>query len=226
VIRAAGHVQDQDDPVTPTEIYYDPADVADSVTLYFHADNALHIVTGARGSLTITSAKRQYGVMRFEFTGLVTPPAAGAMPTIDTSAFVKPLPFRAANVEFGLLGQSNVPLHSLTLNGGQEVGFYETSEEEAIEQQDRVSNFQALIEHPDLATWNIFQDIENSTIGALSFALGTAPGNIFEIAAGEVQITNPPTRSNENGITALQIGGPIIASDTSANPTGYRITVK
>ena len=167
LIRAAGHAQDQDDPTTPTEIYYDPIDDdVPSLTMYFHHDKTLYKVVGARGSLTMECGKRQYGYMQFEFMGLIEEYVGGTMPTVDQSAFVKPLPFRAANVDFTLFSALR-PLHTLTVTGGQEVNFYETSEEETLEQEDRSSTFQATIEHPDLNTgWDFYQAIRDDDEGA------------------------------------------------------------
>lgn len=226
ILRAAGHAQSEDDEVTPTEIYYDPIDDdVPSCTLYFYGDKTLHQVVGARGGVTMTLGKRQYGVMQFRFLGLIDDIAGGTIPTLDQSAFVKPVPFRAANVDFSLFGDTR-PLHNLTFTGGQSISFYETSEEETLEQEDRGSSWEALIEHPDLSSWDVYAAIQNDTIGALELVLGTTGGNIFQINAGEVQMLNAPTRSSENGVVALGVGGSVIASDTSATPTGYRITVK
>jgi hypothetical protein len=227
LMRAAGHAQDSDDPGgTPSEIYYDPIDTdVDSVTLYFQGDDVRHRVVGARGSVSFEFGKRQYGYMQFDFLGLIEDIADNAMPTVDTSAFVKPVPFRAANVDFSLFGAIR-PLHSLTINGGQQVDFYETSVDEALEQQDRQSDFQATIEQASISDWDWASAVRDGTVGALQYVHGTTAGNIVQIDAGEVQILRPPRRSSENGIVALQLGGSIIASSTSAQPTGYRITVK
>jgi len=227
LIRAAGHAQDSDDPGgTPTEIYYDPIeDDVPSATMYFYGDKTLHKVVGARGSLSMSLGKRQYGIMSFTFMGLIESIAGGTIPTLDQSGFVKPVPFRAANVDFTLFGALR-PLHSLTINGGQTVSFYETSEEETLEQEDRESSWEASIEHPDLSSWDVYAAIQDDTIGALQLVLGTTGGNIFQVDADELQMLNAPSRSSETGVVALGVGGRIIASDTSANPTGYRITVK
>lgn len=226
VLRAAGHAQSEDDETTPTEIYYDPIDDdVPSLTLYFHGDKTLHKCVGSRGSLTMTLSKRAYGYMRFEFMCLIEDIAAGTMPDADTSAFTKPIPFRESTVDFSLFGDVR-PIHSLTINGGQEVSFYETSENETLEQEDRSSTWEATIEHPDLSVWDIYADIRNDVIGTLELVLGTTGGNIFQVNAGEVQMLNSPSRSNENGIVALGVGGSVIASSTSATTTGYRITVK
>jgi len=227
LMRAAGHVQDSDDPGgSPTEIYYDPIDTGvDSCTFYFHGDDQRHRVVGARGSVTMEFGKRQYGYFQFEFLGLILDVTDTATPAIDQSAFVKPVPFRAANVDFSLFGATRA-LHSLTITGGQQVDFYETSVEESLEQQDRNSSWQASIEQPSISDWDWFSAIQNDTIGALEYIHGTTAGNIVQIDAGEVQALSPPRRQNEGGIVALQLGGSIIASSTSAQTTGYRVTVK
>lgn len=228
VLRAAGHAQSEDDESTPTEIYYDPIDEdVPSLTLYFHHDKTLYKIVGARGSLTMECGKRQYGYMSFEFMGLIEEYVGATMPDVDQSAFVKPIPFRAANVDFSLFGDTR-PLHTLTITGGQEISFYETSENESLEQEDRSSTWQATIEHPHLTDdWDVYQAIRDDEEGALEFILGTTGGNIFQVDCDAVQMLNSPSLSNENGIVAIQLGGSIIAqSSNSTTTTGYRITVK
>lgn len=228
LLRAAGHAQSEDDETTPTEIYYDPIDDdVTSLTMYFHHDKTLYKVVGARGSVTFECGKRQYGYMQCEFMGLIEEYVGGTMPTVDQSAFVKPLPFRAANVDFTLFGSLR-PLHTLTVTGGQEVNFYETSENESLEQEDRASTFQATIEHPHLTDdWDVYKAIRDDEQGDLQFVLGTTGGNIFQLDCDAVQMLNSPSLSNENGIVALQVGGSVIAQPSNTTtPTGYRITVK
>jgi len=226
LMLAAGHEQDQDDPTTPTEITFSPIDDdTNSVTFYFHGDKVRHRVVGARGTVTLVTGKRQYSYWQFEYTGLILDIAAGTMPTGDTSAFVKPVPCRAATVAFSLFGGTRA-IHNFTLNGGQTVSFYEASENGSLEQEDRESSFEALIELPEVGDWDVYAAIKDGTVGALQYVHGTTSGNIVQVDAGEVQMTNSPSRSSENGIVALTVGGPVITSDTSATTTGYLITVK
>lgn len=209
-----------DGEVSPTDIAarYFPIDTdAASLTMWIPWDRTLHKCKAARGSLTIVTDKRQYGYLRFEFLALVEAiEDQASMPTSDRSAFVKPVPFRAATVDFTAFGAKRA-LHRLTVNGGQEIAFYETSEAETLEQEDRNSTFEATVEQQLIADWAVWSQIENDTTGAAEMIFGPAGNdgsNLVGIYLNSIQITGV-SQANENGIKALQISGPVIADGST-----------
>ncbi|MFW6339510.1 MAG: phage tail tube protein [Wenzhouxiangella sp.] len=212
---------------TPVDIAvrYRPKDTdVASLTLYIPWDRTLHKLVGARGSLTLTGAKRQYGYLQFEFLGLIESITDQAsMPTTDTSAFVKPVPFREATVDFEAFGAVRA-LHSFTLNGGQEVAFYEHSESESIEQENRSSSFEALVEQQLIADWGVWASIQSDALGALKLIWSPASddgSNTVGIYVANAQITEV-SQSDEQGVKALQLSGPCT---TDGSTPDYEIIV-
>ncbi len=220
LLEACGHVATV---VADTSVSYAPVDVdTDSVTLYVLIGRSLHRVTGARGSLQLSTSKRNYPWLEFNFMGLFNAvtdqnTSLGAV----YSAFVKPLPFRANTVEFEL-GAYNAGLHELSINFGQQVEFYEHSEEEQIMQVDRQGSWQGTLEEPDVGTKNFYSDINADTLMELDYTHGTVAGNITQVLVPQTQLLQP-TRSDQQGITALQLSGPLIRS--GATPE-YSIVIR
>lgn len=207
LLEAAGHVA----VVTAgTDVTYVPEDTdTNSVTLWVKVDRTLHKVTGARGSLRLVTSKRNYPWLEFEFMGLFSAPIDQAA-NLDAvySAFQKPLPFRAATVEFEL-GTYLAGLHELNISFGQQVEFYEHSESEQIVQIDRRGSWQGTVEEPDVGTHDFYADIAGDTLMALNYVHGLTPGNIFEVVVPATQLLSP-RRGDQQGIAALQLNGPLI----------------
>lgn len=220
LMLGAGHTEVVNDA---TDVQYQPKDTdTDSLTLWVLVGRTLHKVTGARGSVSLSTRKREYPWLQFEFMGLFNPVEDQASPlgTVLTG-FIKPQPFRAETVEFEL-GDYLAGLHELTVNFGQQVEFYEHSEEEQIMQVDRSATWQGTLEEPDIGTHNFYADVNADTQMALSYVHGTVAGNIFEVSAPKTQLLGP-SRSDQQGIAALQLNGPLIQDGSGPE---YTITVR
>lgn len=220
LMKLCGH---SETVVAATSVAYAPIDSSiDSATLYMLVDSVLHKITGARGSVRLTTQKREYPWLEFTVMGLFQPVTAGVDLNADYSAWIKPVPFRATTVECSLFGQV-VGLHQMTLDFGQQVEFYEQSEDESIQITDRKAKFDASFEETDVGTHNFFNDVNTDATGALSYAHGITAGNIVTITSPRTQ---PQTieRTDEQGVAALHVTGPLVASADLATPD-YTITV-
>lgn len=196
--------------VPDTTVTYEPKDQdTNSLTLWVLVGRTLHKVTGARGTVKMSSRKREYPWLQFEFTGLFGPVVdqAVALGTV-LSAFIKPQPFRAETVEFEV-GSYLAGLHELSVDFGQRVEFYEHSEEEQVQQVDRMATWQGTVEEPDVNTHNFYNDVNAETLMAFSYIHGTVAGNIVEITAPKTQLLSPQRQEVQN-IAALQLQGPFV----------------
>jgi len=227
LLKACGHSEtlqaaDPGNNVEAAAIYTPIDENVDSATFYFRQDRTLHKVTGVRGAVQLQTQKRDYAWLQFTFTGLFNPPvdSAADLGAVYT-AWKKPVPFRAATVDCTLFGQL-VGLHTLKLNFGQQVQFYEHSEEESVQITDRQADFDATFEETDLATHDYFADINNGTSGELVYTHGITAGNIVEIKGTNSQGLTV-ARSDQNGVSALQVTGPLAAV---APDPDYTITAK
>jgi len=220
LMLGSGHIETI---VADTSVTYTPKDVdTNSLTLYVLVGRTLHKVTGARGKVKLTTGKRGYPWLQFEFMGLfgpVTDQPAGLGGVL--AAFIKPQPFRADTVEFEL-GAYVAGLHNLTIDFGQKVEFYEHSEEEQIMQVDRSASWQGTVEEPDVTTHNFYTDINADTLMSFSYVHGTVAGNICEVIAPKTQLLGPQ-RGNEQDIATLQLQGPFIQDGSGPE---YQVVVR
>lgn len=208
-----------------TNVIYEPSDsVPPSGEFVFEIGKlVLQSITGARGSVKLTTAKREYAWLEFTFMGLFNAPTAVGTPlTADYSAWKKPVPFRAATVACSMFGQT-VGLHRATFDFGQQVEFYEHSEEESIQITDRKATFDGSFEEPDIGTHDFIADINSDTSGVLSYAHGITAGNICTVTSPASQSLSVQ-RSDEQGISALQVNGPMVAAADGSEPD-YTITL-
>lgn len=188
-----------------TSVTYAPIDTGiNSVTIYFYHDKKLHKITGARGSLKFMAKKRGYPYWEFTFIGIYNAVSATTTPTPTLSAFTKPVPFRASTVSFELLGET-LGLHEIDFDFGQKISFYEHSEEESIQHEEREATASVLFELPEIGTYNWYSAAAagSATTGALEYIHGATAGNIITIEAPNCQI-KAPKDENVQGITALR----------------------
>lgn len=219
VLKACGY---SETVVASTSVTYSPIeDAVDSNTIYFHHDKKLHKLTGARGSVKFMGKKRQYPYFEFTFIGIYNAPTASTVPTPTLTAFQKPVPFRASTVSCSLIGQT-VGLHEIDVDFGQKVNFYEHSEEESIQIEDREGSANVLFELPELGTYNFYTAAAAGTTGALSYVHGTVAGNIVTIEAPSIQLKDPKDEDVQ-GVTALRCAVPL-ATDGSTYDARIKFT--
>lgn len=188
-----------------------------SCTIYFKRDGVLHKVTGAKGKVTVTGQNRQYCHFEFEFIGLYNPPITASAITPDYSAFTRPLAWRASTVSVSWNGVA-LGTHEFKLDGGQKMEFYEHSDLEAIQLEDRKAMVDLKFEEPTIGTTDIFALCAAQTMAALVWQLGTVGGNIVRINAPKYQPRKPKPESVK-GIEALAMSGPLVADGVVADHT-------
>ncbi|TIV30814.1 MAG: hypothetical protein E5V96_31225, partial [Mesorhizobium sp.] len=104
-----------------TDVQYDPVSSGfEAVTLYFNHDGVNHIALGSRGNVSFSLVPKQIPRYKFSFSGLLGTIADVALPTVDLSAFVTPVPVSKLNTTFTLHGWSAVA-ESLALDAGIQV---------------------------------------------------------------------------------------------------------
>lgn len=209
---------DDPDPLLATLVEYTqvfPAE--DSVSIYVDISGVLHKFVGGRGTFEITSEKRNFPRIAWTFTGLFVPVVVSALDlsTVDTSAWLKALPFRAALVDVEMYGET-IACHRFAVTSGETVEFYEHSVAEEIDISDRKSRFSMRLEEPDITEFDIWAKItaDPPELGALKYVHGIEAGQIVEINASQAQATSP-SKNDEQGRTALDIEGPLVANSSN-----------
>ena len=195
ILRACGMAETIDAGV---EVVYNPVSAAfESVSLYYNRDGVRHILLGCRGNFTVNLVPSQIPRYRFTMMGLLGTIADSALPAVDHSAFVKPVPVSKAKTTASLHGYAGA-FESLALDMGQAVSARMLINEEKIVLPDRSGSGTAVVAANTLATKDWFSIIRDRTRGALEAVHGTAGGNIVQFDAPAVEIGRPTEGQTDN----------------------------
>lgn len=204
VLRACGFAETVNAGV---DVSYKPvSDSFESITLHFEQDGQIHKVLGARGSMNIEMSAGQLPMMKFTFTGLYAQPVAGTL-TADFSAFQVPLPVTEANTPVYNVHGYDAVASSMTLDLANDVKHRNLVNQESVIIVDRAPSGQFVIDAPTLADKNMFALVESHngvTTGAVQIQHGTAAGNIVQLDAPAVQLSNI-SHSDLDGQFAYQL---------------------
>jgi hypothetical protein len=187
-------------------VTYTPVSSAfSSLSKYFYLDGVLHKFTGSRGSVAFKGNNRSPTMWGYRFLGLFQPVVDAVLPTADYTGFVKPLAFNTANTPtFTIHGVAGV-LRNLSIDMANQVSYRNLVNSEAVQLLDRKPVGSLEMEATLMATKNWFNTARDGSTGALQLIHGTTPGNIIEINAPGVQVTDPQYSEFENA-AMLQAG--------------------
>lgn len=188
LLRACGLAE----VVTPaTDVKYTPiSSLQEAVSIYFNVDGVRHVLLGARGTMTLQLTPKQIPRFVFTMTGLLGTITDQALPTVDLTDFVKPVPVSKANTTFSLHGHAGA-CEGVSMDLGNQIEPRLLIGAESIELVDRMMTGNATMEAVSLATKNWFQIAQAHTTGALAAQHGTVAGNIVKFEAQAVQIGRP-----------------------------------
>lgn len=190
----------------------------ESTTIYYNVDGVLHKITGARGTVEMSLAVRQIPVFRFNFTGLYNAPTDTAAPSVDFSKFKIPQIANTQNTPgFSLFGYS-ADLESLSLNVANDIQYITLIGSESVKLLDRAPAGQLQFEAPTVTAKNYWEDVANSTPGAMSFDHGSRSGYKVSFAAPSVLLGNP-TYQDSNGVQFLN--APFTCNPNQGNDEFY-----
>lgn len=205
-----------------TDVAYEPVSAGyESASLYYNLDGVRHIALGVRGTVSLSLTPKQIPRLRFVMTGLLGTITDTALPTVNVSAFQRPVPVSDANSTLSLHGLAAVTESiSIDLAHTVEPRFLIGSESVVI--TDRKTTGSAVVEATSLATKNWFSIAQARTRGALALQHGTVAGNIVKIDAPQVEIGRP-TQGQTQGILNYTL--PLMLCPSSAGDDELKITV-
>lgn len=188
LLRASGMAEVIDAGV---DVQYSPVSALhEAVSIYFNADGVRHVLLGARGTFTLQLTPQRIPRFAFTFTGLLGTISDTALPTVDVSAFVKPIVVNKANTTFSLHGLAGAA-EGITIDLANQIEPRFLVGHESIQQVDRQMTGSAIMEAVLLATKNWYAISEAGTLDALAAQHGTVAGNIVGFDAAAVQIGRP-----------------------------------
>ncbi len=174
-----------------TDVVYSPVSSGqETATVYFNNDGVNQALVYARGTVTMDVKPGAIPRFRYVLTGLLGTIADAALPTIDLTAFIKPVPVNKANTTLSLHGASRIA-EGITFDLGNQVETRFLIGAETVEIVDRQMMGSAILEMVSLATKNWLATAQAHTTGALAMVHGTTAGNIVGFDAPKVQIGRP-----------------------------------
>lgn len=171
-----------------TDVKYSPiSKLFESSTLFFNDDGVNHIMLGSRGNMTWQLTPGQIPRFVFTMTALFGTVADTALPTVDLTKFIDPVPVNDANTSISLFGHAGA-CEGVTFDLGNSIEPRMLINSESIRQTGRQMTGSAVFEAVSLAEKNWIQIMRSHAKGALAAQHGTVAGNIVEFDADAVQI--------------------------------------
>jgi hypothetical protein len=172
----------------------------EAVTIFYNQDGVNHVLLGARGNVAMELSPNRIPRFRFTFMGLDGTISDTALPTVDVTAFQKPLSVSDSVTDFSLHGIA-APMQSCSLDLGNTVSPELLVNLEEIYFEDRQSSGQCVLDAQTLATVDWFGRAKNRTRGVLAIEHGTVAGNIVAFDAPSVEIGRPTQGETKGKIT-------------------------
>lgn len=188
-----------------TKVEYTPISTGfESGSLYYYKDQQLRKLLGARGTFGMSFQAGSLPHFKVEAFGLwsaVSEP--GTIPAPAYTGFTNGIPVSKDNTPtFTLFGQALV-MKSLEMNIGNNTSLRDLVNFKEISLSDRQTTGSVTFEWPALATFDPESVAQAGTTGALQLIHGGVAGNIVQIDAPAVQITDP-TMVDDQGVTMCQ----------------------
>jgi len=172
-----------------------------SVTLYYYLDGALHIVKGARGTVSFKLGVGERPLMSFNFTGIDGGLTAAANATPTLTAWKTPVVVTDANsgdVNFGctysagaLSSGTAYTSQGISIDLNADVKFQPLLGGETVELLNRSVAASVTLDLTAADQVTFQTAVNANTTSSLGFTHGTAAGNIFVFHMPVVQRINP-----------------------------------
>jgi hypothetical protein len=176
-----------------TSVTYSPVSSGfESVTMDFRADGTRHIVTGARGTVSLSAETGSIPTLDFEMMGLFNDPTDAALPAVTFGDQADPLVINAENTLDVLVHGYAGCLQSLSLDVGNNVVYRQLAGcSRQVILTDRKPEGSVSVEAPTIASKDYFAAVSAQALGEVSFVHGTTAGNIVTFTAPNCNLGSP-----------------------------------
>ncbi len=175
----------------------------DSLTMAYNIDGVKFLMAGARGNMGLNVTAGRHPMVTHSYWGIPANAVDEALPDMDLSGYLEPVPINDDTTTFSFFGYSAV-LQSLTLDWGNEVVRRNIPGMKGVFLRNRKITGNLVIDMPKIAQHDFLADIRAHSTGALSCEIGATAGNINTIAAPKVQPLGSPTITESD--QTVQIG--------------------
>jgi hypothetical protein len=205
LLRACGLSVALSSPSSGGNVYTPRSTGYESVTLHYEDADMIQIISGARGNLGGTLARKQLPVFNISnLRGFYSRPTTVSPVTPNISDFFAPIPVTNTNTPtLSFFGYSGLRLESFTFDMGNQMAYHDTTNAREIFITDRKPTGQLVVAATDISTFNPWASGVEShaslTTGVLQLIHGSVAGKIVKFDAPAVQIANI-TESNVDGL--------------------------
>ena len=186
-----------------------------SSTIVYNSDGLNHVLTGCRGSFSISAEVGQIPTLSFSMVGVYNAPTDVSPVSASYTSQATPLVFRQGNTSaFSVFSYSGL-LQSFEFDLANSTVYRQLVGSSAGEVliTDRKPAGSVMIEAPTIATKDFFAIALASATGGLSFTHGTAAGNRVVFSSPQTDITTP-AYGEQDGVRMLNL--PYVAVPTTA----------
>jgi hypothetical protein len=201
--------------VTNTSAAYSPVSSSfSSVTLDFNADGTKHLVTGARGTASISLSAGEIPKISFQFLGIYNAASANAAASPTFSNQAAPVVVNSTNTTPVSIHSYAACLESFSLDLGNETPFRQLAGcSQQVMITDRKVAGEISIEAPALGDKNYFSIASAQTASTISWTHGQTAGNIVAFSASNCSFDSPKY-GDSDGIQMLTLGYEAIPSSS------------
>ena len=187
----------------------------ESVTIAYHNDGKRHLITGCRGTFSMSCQVGSIPTIAFDMTGLYATPTDTALPTATYTQQAQPLIFTHTNTSSFSVFSYAACLSEFSLNLGTATAYRELvgcTKEVVI--TDRKTEGSLMVEEVLAATKDFYGAATGEATGAITFVHGVTAGNILTLNVPYADLTMP-SDGESDGIIMLTL--PFTATPSSGN---------
>ena len=221
-----------------TRVDYTPiTDGQESVTIKWYDDGVLHMVTGARGNVTIALNSGERPELRFSFTGLYSTPTAAAASGTSFAGWVTPLVVTDANTGDltvggtvassgapAITGGTAYPSLGLEANLNNSVQHTPLLGGETVDVTARAVDLTMRLDLTAAQEVALYSVVQAATLQAVSLLHGTSAGNRVLAHFPTVQLYEP-SKEALNGRRLIGYRGRAVPTPSGAGNDEFRLVV-
>jgi hypothetical protein len=193
-----------------------------SSTIVYNSDGLNHVLTGCRGSFSISAEVGQIPTLSFSMVGVYNSPTDVSPVSASYTSQATPLVFRQGNTSaFSVFSYSGL-LQSFEFDLANSTVYRQLVGSNAGEVliTDRKPAGSVMIEAPTIATKDFFAIALASATGGLSFTHGTTAGNRVVFSSPQTDITTP-AYGEQDGVRMLSL--PYVSVPTTAGSDEFSL---
>lgn len=193
--------------VASTTVTYAPiTNNPKTCSIYYYLDGLLHKMIGCRGDVSIELNAKAIPLFKFKFTGFYQAPTDTALPSGAVyTGFKDPFAVNKLNTPtmsiHGVTGSAS----QFSIQMNNQVVYSNRIATESIDMTDRKPTGNATIEMTSVATKAWHEAVRLGTLSTLQLVHGVGAGNVIQIDAPKVQITDP-NYTDLDGVSMLSMG--------------------